>query len=268
MKITIITVVLNNEKTIRDTIESVLNQTYKNIEYIIVDGYSTDNTMNIINEYKDKIDLITQEHPKGVFDSLNKGIELATGDVIGFIHSDDFYLDNLVIQRVFDEFQNKKVDSIFADLLYIKNDNLNKAIRYYSAKHFTPKKVTYGIIPPHPTFFVKSSIYKKYGLYKTDYKVAGDYEMFVRLLYINKISYSYINLPIIKMRIGGLSTGGLKSKLYNNKEVLKSLRDNGVKTNYFVITKKYPIKILEIIKGSLYNALVAKKKLLKKIRKK
>jgi glycosyltransferase involved in cell wall biosynthesis len=255
MKISIITVVLNGAKTVRETIESVLNQTYNNIEYIVIDGQSTDGTMDIINEYRDRISRVVSEQDHGLYAAINKGIDLAQGDVIGLIHSDDFYLDNLVIQRVADEFINKKVDSVFADLLYIKDNNVEKALRYFSTKNFTPEKLIYGLMPPHPTFFVKKDIYEKYGGYEVDYKIAGDYEMFVRLLYVNKISYAYINLPIIKMRVGGISSGGMKTKIACNMEVIRAIRANGVKTNHLVILKKYPIKILEIVKGFSYNIL-------------
>lgn len=256
MKISIITVVLNGAKTIRGTIESVLSQTYNNIEYIVIDGQSIDGTMDIVNEYRDKINKVVSEQDHGLYAAINKGISLASGDVVGLIHADDFYLDNLVIQRVADEFEKKKVDSVFADLLFIKDDCVDKALRYYSAKNFTPEKLTYGLMPPHPTFFVKKEVYEKYGGYEVDYKIAGDYEMFVRLLYINKISYSYINLPIIKMRIGGISSGGIKTKIACNIEVVRAIRANGIKTNHLIILKKYPIKILEIIKGYSYNILV------------
>ena len=171
MKVSIITVVFNRVDVVRDTIESVLNQTYKNIEYIIIDGASTDGTMDVVSEYKDKISKIVSEPDNGLYDAINKGIEQATGDVVGLIHSDDFYTDNLVIQRVVDAFNKEKSDTVFADLLYIKDDNHEKVLRYYSAKKFTPKKLTYGLMPPHPTFFVKKEIFSKYGLYKTDYKI-------------------------------------------------------------------------------------------------
>ncbi|RXJ67396.1 glycosyl transferase [Halarcobacter ebronensis] len=260
MKVTIITVVLNGAKTIRETIESVLSQTYENIEYIVIDGQSSDGTLDIVNEYKEKINKIISEPDQGLYAAINKGIDLATGDIIGLIHSDDYYLDNLVIQRVVDEFISKNVDSVFADLLYIKDDNINRVLRYYSAKNFIPEKLIYGLMPPHPTFFVKKELYSKYGGYEIDYKIASDYEMFVRLLYINRISYSYINLPIIKMRVGGVSSGGLKTKILCNKEVLRAIRSNGIKTNHLIILKKYPIKVWEIIKGYAYNVLVKKNK--------
>ena len=255
MKVSIITVVYNRADVIRDTIESVLSQTYKNIEYIIIDGASTDSTMDVVNEYKDKISKIISEPDKGLYDAINKGIKEATGDVIGLIHSDDFYLDNLVIQRVVDTFKKENKHMLFADLLYIKGDNKDKVLRYYSAKNFTVKKLKYGFMPPHPTLFVKKEVYEKYGLYKIDYKIAADYEMFVRLLLVNKLSFSYIHLPIVKMRVGGVSSGGIRRKIECNIEVLRAIRSNGLKANHLVLLKKYPIKIIEIIKGHSYNIL-------------
>ena len=255
MKVSIITVVYNRADVIRDTIESVLGQTYKNIEYIIIDGASTDSTMDVVNEYKDKISKIISEPDRGLYDAINKGIKEATGDVIGLIHSDDFYLDNLVIQRVVDTFKKENKHMLFADLLYIKGDNKDKVLRYYSTKNFTVKKLKYGFMPPHPTLFVKKEVYEKYGLYKIDYKIAADYEMFVRLLLVNKLSFSYIHLPIVKMRVGGVSSGGIRRKIECNIEVLRAIRSNGLKANHLVLLKKYPIKIIEIIKGHSYNIL-------------
>ena len=255
MKVSIITVVYNRADVIRDTIESVLSQTYKNIEYIIIDGASTDGTMDVVNEYKDKISKIISEPDRGLYDAINKGIKEATGDVIGLIHSDDFYLDNLVIQRVVDTFKKENKHMLFADLLYIKGDNKDKVLRYYSAKNFTVKKLKYGFMPPHPTLFVKKEVYEKYGLFKIDYKIAADYEMFVRLLLVNKLSFSYIHLPIVKMRVGGVSSGGIRRKIECNIEVLRAIRSNGLKANHLVLLKKYPIKIIEIIKGHSYNIL-------------
>lgn len=255
MKVTIITVVFNGAKTIKHTIESVLNQAYKNVEYILIDGNSSDNTMDIVNEYKDTIDTIISEPDKGLWDAINKGIGLATGDVIGLLHADDFYTDEKVLQRVVSKLEESKTDTLFADLLYIKDDNLDLVLRYFSAKNFTPKKLTYGLMPPHPTFFVKKSIYEKYGTYRLDLKIASDYEMFVRLLYKNNVSYSYIPFPIVKMRVGGLSGGGIKNKVLINREVIKSMKHNGINSNHLLILRKYPVKVLEIIKGYVYNFL-------------
>ena len=255
MKVSIITVVYNRADVIRDTIESVLSQTYKNIEYIIIDGASTDCTMDVANEYKDRITKIISEPDRGLYDAINKGIRLATGDIVGLIHSDDFYLDNLVIQRVVDTFKKENKDMLFADLLYIKGDNKDKVLRYYSSKNFKVDKLKYGMMPPHPTLFVKKEIYEKYGLYKIDYKIAADLEMFVRLLLVNKLSFSYIHLPIVKMRVGGISSGGLIRKIECNIEAIRAIKSNGLHTNHIILLKKYPVKILEIIKGYSYNIL-------------
>jgi len=254
MKLTIITVVLNGANTIRDTIESVLNQTYKNVEYIIIDGNSTDNTLKIVNEYKDNIDLIISKSDQGLYTAINKGISLATGDIVGLLHSDDFYVNNIVLDTIVARFKKTQVDTVFADLVYVKSDNLDKVIRYFSAKNFEPKKLTYGLMPPHPTFFVKKLVYDTYGLYKTDYQVAADYEMFIRLLYKNNVSYSYIHKVIVKMRVGGLSGGhGIIHKILNNIEVIRAMKNNGINLNHFLILRKYPIKVMEIIKGYVYN---------------
>jgi glycosyltransferase involved in cell wall biosynthesis len=248
LKISIITVVWNNKETIKDAIDSVLNQTYKDIEYIIIDGASTDGTIDIVKSYGDKITKFVSEPDKGLYDAMNKGIALATGDVIGILNSDDFYIDKFVIEKVIKEFEDKKVDSVFADLVFVKPENLDKTVRYYDSSKFNPSKFAYGWMPAHPTFFVKREIYEKYGVFRTDLKIAADFDILARFLYTHKISYSYMQDILVKMRVGGVSTGGLKSKMLLNKEVLQVCKDNGIKTNIFKILLKYPQKILEVLK--------------------
>lgn len=248
MKVSIVTVVWNNELTIKDAIESVLSQTYKNIEYIVVDGASTDGTVEVIKSYGDKITKFISEPDNGLYDAMNKGIHLATGDIVGILNSDDFYIDELVIEKIVKEFEEKGVDSVYADLVFVKPDNLDKTVRYYDSSHFTPTKFAYGWMPAHPTFFVKRWVYEKYGVFKIDYKIAADYELLTRFIAKYKISYSYIKKSIVKMRVGGASTSGIKSNYILNKEIIRACRENDIDTNWVKVLSKYPKKILGLFK--------------------
>lgn len=247
MKISIITVVYNNKETIRDAINSVLSQTYENIEHIIIDGASTDGTLEIIKDYGDKIAKYISEADKGLYDAMNKGLALASGEVVGILNSDDFYIDENVIEKVASIFKTEEVDSLFADLVFVKPHDLEKTIRYYDSSKFTPSKFAYGWMPAHPTFFVRRKIYENYGVFKTDYMIAADYEILVRFLEKYKISYYYLHSPIIKMRLGGVSTSGIKSNYILNKEIIRACRENGIDTNWFKVLSKYPSKIMGLI---------------------
>ena len=247
MKISIITVVFNNKETISHAINSVLSQTYKNIEYIIIDGASTDGTVEIIESYGDRISTFISEKDGGLYHAMNKGIELATGDIIGTLNSDDFYINPLCITKVVNEFRVRKIDALFADLVYVMPGNLERVVRYYDSSNFNPSKFAYGWMPAHPTFFVKRKVYERYGMFRTDLKIAADFDILARFLYIHKISYSYIKGALVKMRTGGVSTS-FNSIWINNIETLRVCRDNGIKTNIFKILSKYPAKILGLLK--------------------
>lgn len=248
MKVSIITVVYNNKVTITDAIESVLSQDYLDIEHIIIDGLSTDGTQEIIRSYGDKITHFVSEKDNGIYDAMNKGITLASGDIVGILNSDDFYVNHGVISTIVKEFEAKNVDSVFADLVFIKKEAPQKIVRYYDSSYCNPKRFSYGWMPAHPTFFVKRDIYSRYGLFKTDYKIASDYELFTRFLVKYKISYSYIPKVIIKMRTGGISTKGFKSSWILNKEVVRACAENGIKTNIFKIYSKYFIKVFQLLR--------------------
>lgn len=247
MKISIITVVRNNQKTIKTAIDSVLSQTYENIEYIVVDGASTDGTVEIVQSYGDKINKCISEPDCGLYDAMNKGLTLATGNIVGILNSDDFYMDEYVIEKVVKEFENKVVDSVFADLVYVKPDDLVKVVRYYDSSLCLPGNFRKAMYPAHPTFFVKREMYEKYGYFKTDYKIAADFDLMARFLYTHKISYAYLPEPIIKMRVGGVSTS-LKSLYINTLEQLRVCRENGIKTNLWTILLKYPSKLLGLMR--------------------
>ena len=260
MKISIITVVYNNEETIQDVMNSVLLQEYDDLEYIIIDGASTDGTVEIIKDilkrYPERNVKFISEKDNGIYDAMNKGIRNSTGDVIGILNSDDFYVNNNVISIVINKFITKKVESVFADLVYVRTDNLDKIVRYYSSAIFHPGKMAYGWMPAHPTFFVKREVYEQYGLYKTDYKIAADYELIARFLVKNKVSYSYIPEVLVKMRTGGASTRNLKSNWILNKEILRACAENDIKTNIFRIYSKYFAKVFQLFRNPAKEQLI------------
>ncbi|MEI6480335.1 MAG: glycosyltransferase family 2 protein [bacterium] len=230
MKISIITPSYNSSKTISDTIESVISQNYSDLEYIIVDGASTDNTKDIVSKYQGKINIkFVSEPDKGIYDAMNKGIGLATGEVIGIINSDDFYINNDVLGKVSDVFKDSNTDACYGDLVYIKDDIKNKIIRYWKAGEYKEWKLNYGWIPPHPTLFVRKSVYEKFGLFRLDLKIAADYELMLRLLKKEKIKISYIPHTLVTMRLGGSSSKNIKNRMSGIKELHKSWELNGMK---------------------------------------
>jgi glycosyltransferase involved in cell wall biosynthesis len=247
MKVSIITVALNNAEYIEACIQSVINQDYKNIEYIVVDGGSTDGTIDIINKYEDKINVWISEPDKGMYDAINKGIGTSSGDIIGILHSDDIYIDEHVIGNVVQEFRNN-IDSVYADLVYVERNNIKNVVRYYDSSVFQISKFAYGWMPAHPTCFIKKAVYTKYGLYKTDFIIAADYELLVRFYAKHGVSYSYLPKVIVKMRNGGLSTRNFKSNIILNREIVRSCRENGIETNIFKVYSKYFVKMFQLFK--------------------
>lgn len=255
MKISIITVSYNSAATIRDTIESVLSQSYNDIEYIVVDGASKDSTLAIVNDYSDKIAKIVSEPDKGIYDAMNKGIALATGDVIGILNSDDFFETSDVIDSVVKAFASSPESQlVFGDIVFVNADDLNTVTRFYSAGHFRPWKLRFGWMPPHPATFVRAEAYKIIGPYSVEYKISADYEMFVRLLLVHAFKFSRLEKVLVRMRAGGVSTSGVRSSLHLNKEIVQACRRNGVYTNILMVLSKIPFKLFEYIrrpKGSV-----------------
>jgi glycosyltransferase involved in cell wall biosynthesis len=248
VKISVVTVVLNGRRYIEGCIQSVLNQTYKDIEYIIVDGGSTDGTKEIIRKYEDKISRWISGQDKGIYDAMNRGIELATGDLVGFLNSDDVYSDTEVLSKVAKSFEEQGVDSVFADLVYIAQDRPDKIVRYYRVQNFVPQMFAYGWMPPHPTFFVKRNCYERLGLFKTDYTIAADYELLVRFIGKHNITYRYLPEVIVRMRVGGRSTKSFISNIVLNKEIIRACAENGIKTNYLKVYSKYLTKISQLFR--------------------
>lgn len=246
-KISIITTTYNSAKTIRDTLSSVAKQTYPNIEHIIIDGSSTDNTIDIVKSFC-HVKIIISEKDRGIYDAMNKGIKVATGDIIGILNSDDFYTDSNVISDIVNQFNVRQCDSIYADLVYIANDDINNIVRVWQSNKFNKKKFLYGWMPPHPTFFVKKKIYTKYGLYNLTLKQSADYELMLRFLYKEGISVSYLPKIIVKMRVGGHSTASLKNRIKANREDLLAWKINHLIPQRYTIYLKPLRKIYQFIK--------------------
>lgn len=248
MKISVITVCFNSELTIRDTIESVRDQSYPEIEYIIVDGLSQDKTLSIVNEYKDVVDLIISEPDHGIYDAMNKGIKAASGDVIGILNSDDFFASSQSIADIVDTFDiNKGIDGVYGDLVYVKENDISKISRTYSSKLFSKSKIRFGFMLPHPTFYIKKQKYIEFGYYKLDYRVSADFELITRHI-CKGINLVRVPSVLVKMREGGISSRGIFWRIHQNIEISKACRSNGIYTSIFLIMFKLPFKILSMIR--------------------
>ena len=246
MKISIITVTLNSESTIKKTIESVIKQDYVNIEYIIIDGGSSDNTLSIVKDYKEYVTVLVSEPDKGVYDAMNKGIRLATGDVIGFLNSDDLYENDRVLTKVAQIFiDNPLIQASYADLIYTAKHDTSKNIRYWKSNDFSYGLFSKGWSPPHPTFFVRSCIYKKFGNFKLNYKIASDIDLMMRFIEVKKINTHYMSEVLVKMRMGGISNKNLKNIVKLNIEILNALKSYNLPYNYFIF---FTYKILSRLK--------------------
>jgi len=247
MKITIITVTLNSEAAIENTIQSVLKQDYKNKEYIIIDGGSEDNTIKIVNKYKNKIKKILIEKDRGVYDAINKGIDLARGSIISILHSNDIFYNSKVLSNISKRFlQEKDVKIIIGDTKYSNNRRFFPT-RYYSANFFKKFMMIFGYSPPHPSSFVKRDVYLKCGSYKYYYKTAGDFEFFLRVLFKKKVKYKLVNRCYVLMSPGGISDRGIKSYYNSTIEILKAFRENKIYSNFFLILLRFPIKLCNFL---------------------
>lgn len=247
MKVSIITVVYNNKEHIASCIKSVQQQSYNNIEHVIIDGNSTDGTKEYIQNNVNGKSIFISEPDKGMYDAMNKGIRNSTGDIIGILNSDDIFYDNEVIENVVSEFKRNDITALYGNIVFVKQNNLTDVIRTYSAKKFTPNKFAYGFMPPHPSFYAKRELFSKYGVYKEDYKIAADYELLIRLLAIEKIKCAYVEFFSVRMRMGGASNKNLKSVHLLNKEIVRACRENGIKTNIGLVYFKYLKKIFEFV---------------------
>lgn len=246
MKISIITVCYNSDATLEKTILSIAGQTYKEIEYIIVDGNSNDNTISIINKHDDVISKWISEPDKGLYDAMNKGINLASGDIVGILNSDDTFNSNSVVEEIVKFHKQNNVDASVGNIIQHKEDG--KIIRLYSSKFWTPEKLIIGFMPPHPSIFFKKELFSKFGNYKLGFKIGADYELITRFFLKNKISWKYSGITTTAMLVGGLSSSGSASYSLITKEIQKALAMNNIKFSPLKIKMRFLWKIIGFLR--------------------
>lgn len=248
LKISIITVCYNSVETIRDTIESVLSQQYPDIEYIIVDGASKDGTLELISEYEGRISKVISESDKGIYDAMNKGVQAATGDFVGILNSDDVFAGSDVIQNLVAHLKNNpSADAVYADLVFVQRKEMDVVTRRYSSSGFSPWKVRFGFMIPHPTFYARRELFEKYGNYKLGYRVSADFELMARFMSkgVKMVRHSAV---MVKMREGGISTTGFWWRIHQNLEIVRACRENGIYTNILLVAMKVPFKLASYFK--------------------
>ncbi|MBT8621890.1 glycosyltransferase family 2 protein [Polynucleobacter paneuropaeus] len=247
MKISIITAVFNAKLTIEKTLNSISDQIGVEVEHIVIDGLSTDGTIQILDKYRDQLAVFVSERDSGIYDAMNKGLRLATGDIVGFLNADDFFAHSKVLINIVNQFSDPSIHAVFGDVEYFSADNPKKMIRRYRSSGFTPKKLEWGVIPAHPTLYLRRSVYDRFGLFNPKYRIAGDFEFFARIFKDNATPYLYLPEVMVRMQAGGLSNNGIKSILLINREIKKACMENAIPTNGLKLLLRYPRKLLEKI---------------------
>lgn len=249
MKVSIITATYNSGLTLRDTIRSVLSQSYPNIEYIIIDGESKDNTLDIVSEYKDKISKVISEPDKGIYDAMNKGIRMATGDIVGVLNSDDFFASNNVIEKITNAFINQPdLDGVYTNLYYVKQNHPEITVRHWKSSEFIKGSFTKGWHPAHPTLYLKKSIYNKYGYFDLDFKLAADFELMLRFFEKYHIKTKYLDITTVRMRLGGATSKNISNIKKGNIECIKAFKKNGIEVSPLYLVYRLLPKLKQFFK--------------------
>jgi len=237
VKISVITAVYNAKDTLADALDSILAQQYPDVELIVIDGASNDGTLDVLENYRDRIGILISEPDHGIYDALNKGIRHATGDVIGFLHADDLFADESVLLEVAAAFSEGHVDAVYGDLEYVRKSEPDKVIRYWKSGAYSAAKLKHGWMPPHPTFYVRRSVYEQYGAFDTSFRIAADYDCMLRFLCRAGTKAAYIPEVLVKMRLGGASNRSLSNIMQKSREDYIALRRNGVGGMYTLLAK-------------------------------
>ena len=246
MKITVITVCYNSEATLQKAIDSVASQTWPSIEHIVIDGASRDATLSILASNESKIACLISEPDSGVYDAMNKGLQRATGDIIAFLNSDDVYSDFHVLETVANAMQAQGLDALYGDVEFFHASAPAKVVRTYDSGRFRASRIAWGWMPAHPALFVRRSIYERFGYFREDYRIAGDYEFVARIFKNDQIKSSHLASVLVRMQTGGLSTAGLRATYLLNKEILRACRENGIYSNWLMVLSKYFFKLREL----------------------
>ncbi|RPD51616.1 MULTISPECIES: glycosyltransferase family 2 protein [Chitinophagaceae] len=246
LRITIITVTYNSSHTIADTLESVKAQQYENIEHIVVDGASTDNTIDIVRSYE-HVSKYISEKDMGLYDAMNKGVQLATGDIIGILNSDDVYAHPHVLSHVAEIFTREQTDTLYGDLDFVDPDNLDKVVRSWRSGKFSRSNFHFGWMPPHPTFFVRREVYEQTGLFNLSLRSAADYELMLRILFKHQYKTSYLKEVLVKMRVGGMSNGSWRKRLKANIEDRMAWKMNDLRPYFFTLYMKPMRKLFQFV---------------------
>jgi glycosyltransferase involved in cell wall biosynthesis len=250
MKITVITVCYNSAKTIGETLQSVRDQTYENIEHIVVDGGSTDGTLEVVAIEGGHVVELVSEKDNGIYDAMNKGIQLATGDVVAFLNADDFYKDTEVLARVTRVMQTEQLDALYGDVEFFRPGQQNSVARRYNSGRFTAGRLGWGWMPAHPALFVRRALFDRYGMFRTDYRIAGDFEFIARVFKHPELRHRHLPESLVRMQLGGISTSGWRATLQLNREMMRACRENSIPTNWLKMLLRYPFKALEVFRAS------------------
>lgn len=249
LKLSIITVCFNSEATIVRTLHSVAAQTWPNVEHIVIDGTSRDGTLALISSHRTaRVSTVVSEPDKGVYDAMNKGVAAATGDVVAFLNADDFYADDGVLSRVAQAMDAEQLDALYGDVLFFSADDTGKTVRRYDSGRFRADRIAWGWMPAHPALFVRRALFLRYGSFRDDYRISGDFEFIARVFSNPGLRHRHWPEALVRMQLGGISTSGWRATLRLNREMMRACRDNGIPTNWFKLLWRYPFKMLEFLR--------------------
>lgn len=248
IKFSIITVCRNSAQSIERALDSVSSQSGVALEHIVIDGVSTDGTIAILESRRDSLAHLISEPDNGIYDAMNKGVALARGDVIGFLNADDYFSSPDILAKIGSCFDRRDIEGVLGDVTFFRADAPDKVVRRYNSGQFSPRKISWGWMPAHPGMYLRSHVYEKVGPFRTDYKIAGDFEFVVRAFGAGTLKTMHLAEPIVRMQTGGVSTRDWRSSVILNREIIRACRENGIPTNAFKLLAKFPLKAMELIR--------------------